>query len=158
MWCVCVCPILYPPCIYRREPPDTAPQTDLEEHPGGDTWRSWGGGAHGRQPPPTAGGWACLGLLVWSMLGLACLDSFCFGSWATLVQLSLNRCSDIFYDFLSGQSVLVTCILAQKHILHILEGKVWFMNFIEYKCVQEMQTLMIFWSSWCLEMVVSERQ
>ena len=78
------------------------------------------------------------------MLGLACLDSFCFGSWATLLHLSLNRCSDIFCDFLLGQSVLVTYILAQKHILHILEGKVWFRNFIEYKCVQEMQTLMIF--------------
>ena len=78
------------------------------------------------------------------MLGLAYLDSFCFGSWATLVQLSQNRCSDIFCDFLSGQSVLVTCILAQKHILHILEGKVWFRNFIEYKCVQEMQILVIF--------------
>ena len=61
-----------------------------------------------------------------------------------LVHLSLNPRSDIFCDFLSGQSVLVTCILAQKHILHILEGKVWFRNFIEYKCVQEMQTLMIF--------------
>ena len=60
------------------------------------------------------------------------------------VHLSLNLRSDIFCDFLSGQSVLVTCILAQKHILHILEGKVWFRNFIEYKCEQEMQTLMIF--------------
>ena len=54
--------------------------------------------------------------------------------------------------------MLVTCILAQKHNLHILEGKVWFRDFIEYKCMQEMQTLMIFWSSWRLEMVVSERQ
>ena len=41
-----------------------------------------------------------------------------------LVHLSLNRCSDVFCDFMSGQSVLVTCILAQKHILHSLEGKV----------------------------------
>ena len=29
-----------------------------------------------------------------------------------LVHLSLNRYSDIFCDFVSGQSVLVTCILA----------------------------------------------
>ena len=59
---------------------------------------------------------------------------------------------------MSGQSVLATYILAQKHNLHILEGKVLFRDFIEYKYVQEMQTLMIFWSSWRLEMIVSERQ
>ena len=29
-----------------------------------------------------------------------------------LVHLSLNRYSDIFSDFVSGQSMLVTCILA----------------------------------------------
>ena len=29
-----------------------------------------------------------------------------------LVQLSLNRCSNISYDFVLGQSVLATCILA----------------------------------------------
>ena len=39
------------------------------------------------------------------------------------VHLSLNLCSNIFYDFMSGQSVLATCILAQKYILHILEVK-----------------------------------
>ena len=43
-----------------------------------------------------------------------------------LVHLSLNRCSDIFRDFMSGQSVLATCILVQKHNLHFLEGEVWF--------------------------------
>ena len=47
-----------------------------------------------------------------------------------LVLLSLNRYSGIFCDFVSGQSVLVTCILAWKHNLHILKGKVWFRNFI----------------------------
>ena len=52
-----------------------------------------------------------------------------------LVHLSLNRYSDIFCDFLLDQSVLATCILAQKYNLHILEGKVWFRDFIEYKCV-----------------------
>jgi len=41
-----------------------------------------------------------------------------------LVHLILNLYSDIFYDFILGQSVLATCILAQKHILHISRGKV----------------------------------
>ena len=40
-----------------------------------------------------------------------------------LVRLRLNQLSDNFYDFMSDQSVLATCILAQKHILHILEVK-----------------------------------
>ena len=52
-----------------------------------------------------------------------------------LVHLNLNRYSDIFCVFLLGQSVLATCILAQKHNLHILEGKVLFRDFIEYKYV-----------------------
>ena len=52
-----------------------------------------------------------------------------------LVHLSLNWYSDIFCDFLLGQSVLVTCILAQKHNLHILEGKVLFREFIRYRYV-----------------------
>ena len=47
-----------------------------------------------------------------------------------LVQLSLNRRSDIFCDFMLGQSVLATCILAQKYNLHFLEGEVWFRDFI----------------------------
>ena len=47
-----------------------------------------------------------------------------------LVQLCLNHRSDIFCDFMSGQSVLVTCILAQKHNLHFLEGEVCFRDFI----------------------------
>ena len=44
-----------------------------------------------------------------------------------LIHLSLILRSDIFCDFISGQSVLATCIF-QKHVLHILEGKVWFRN------------------------------
>ena len=47
-----------------------------------------------------------------------------------LVHLSLNHRSDIFCDFMSGQSVLATYILAQKHNLHFLEGDVWFRDFI----------------------------
>ena len=46
-----------------------------------------------------------------------------------LVHLSLNCRSDIFCDFISGQSVLATCILAPKHNLHFLKGKVWFRNY-----------------------------
>ena len=60
-----------------------------------------------------------------------------------LVQMSLNHRSDIFCNFMSGQSVLATCILAQKHILHILESKVWFRGLFE-RCVFKMQTLIIF--------------
>ena len=48
-----------------------------------------------------------------------------------LVHLSLILCSDIFCDFLSGQSVPATCILAQKKILHICKGKVCFRNIFE---------------------------
>jgi len=40
-----------------------------------------------------------------------------------LVRLSLNQHSDIFCDLILGHSVLATCILAQKYILHILEVK-----------------------------------
>ena len=152
--CVCVCPILYPPCIYRREPPAAAPQTDLEEHPGGDTWRSWGGGAHGPGrstigsaglpwPPTVPNRWG-LGLS-----GSPCLIHIGVGlSWLVLLRFlgyfGPFEPKSVLWYFLWGQSVLVTCILAQKHILHILEGKVWFRNFIEYKYMQEMQTLMIF--------------
>ena len=53
-----------------------------------------------------------------------------------MVHLSLNWYSDIFCDFLMGESVLATCILAQKHNLHILEGKVLFRDFIKYKYVR----------------------
>ena len=76
----------------------------------------------GHQPPPSSSNglsWACLVLTGFGLvLGLH------------LVQMSLNRRSDIFCDFMSGQSVLATCILAQKHNLHFLEGEVWFRDFI----------------------------
>ena len=82
------------------------------------------------QPPPTSSNG-----LSWASYCLnagACLVLTDFGVvlGLHLVQMSLNRRSDIFYDFMSGQSVLVTCILAQKHNLHFLEGKVWFRDFI----------------------------
>ena len=59
------------------------------------------------------------------------LDGFALVLGLHLVKLSLNLCSSIFCDFLSGQSVLATCILAQKHVLHISKGKVWFRNLFE---------------------------
>src|SRR6185503_7871514 len=64
----------------------------------------------GHQPPPTSSGrlsWASLSHPHWGWPVLTCLY------WvltSLLVHLSLNRCSDNFCDFMSGQSVLVTCI------------------------------------------------
>ena len=135
---VCVCSNLYPPCIYSREPRGETLQTDLRDLWGGATYRSWGGGAHGPgrptspwcQPPAIFFLWAVLASLVWSMLVSACLERIWSGSWATLVHLSLNFCSDIICDFMSSQSILATCILAQKHSLYFLEGEVWFRDFI----------------------------
>ena len=72
--------------------------------------------------------WASLSGPCWSWSVLACL------SWVLeplLVHMSLNLCSDNFYDFMLGQSVLATCILAQKHNLHFLKGKVWFRNLLD---------------------------
>ena len=72
--------------------------------------------------------WASLSGVRWSWPILACLN------WvlaSLLVHLSLNRCSDNFCAFMSGQSVLVTCILALKRNLHFLKDKVWFRDFID---------------------------
>ena len=82
------------------------------------------------QPPPASSSklsWASLFELNWSWPVLSGLN------WVLglhLVYLSLNRCFDNFCDFMSGQSVLATCILAQKYNLHFLEGEVWFRDFI----------------------------
>ena len=83
------------------------------------------------QPPPSSSGrlsWAssCLNAGV-------CLVLTAFGLvlGLHLVHLSLNHCSDIFCDFMSGQSMLATCILAPKYNLHFLKDKVWFRDFIE---------------------------
>src|SRR6185295_941836 len=72
--------------------------------------------------------WASLSGPRWSWPVLACLN------WvlaSLLVHPSLNRCSDNFCDFMSGQSVLVTCILALKCNLHFLKDRVWFRDFID---------------------------
>ena len=80
--------------------------------------------AHGHQPPPASAGglsWAssCLKVEAWPVLsGLSVVLGL------HLVRLSLNLRFDFICDFMPGQSVLATCILAQKHILHILEAKV----------------------------------
>ena len=69
------------------------------------------------QPPPTSSGgpvWASSGLNARVRL---VLSGFGVVLRLHLVQLSLNRRFDIFCDFISGQSVLATCILAQKHKL-----------------------------------------
>ena len=55
---------------------------------------------------------AVLGLLVWSKVVLVYLGLSELVLASLLVHLSLNQCSDNFCDFMSGQSVLVTCILA----------------------------------------------
>ena len=82
------------------------------------------------QPTPASSSrlsWASFSGPRWSWPVLACLN------WvlaSVLVHLSLNQCSDNFCDFMSGQSVLVTCILAPKYNLHFLKGEVWFRDFI----------------------------
>ena len=88
-----------------------------------------------RQPPPTSsGGLSCAALSGprWCWL---VLSGFGLVLRLHLVQMGLNQCSDIFCDFMSGQSVLATCILAQKYNLHFLEAEVWFRDFIGQRCV-----------------------
>ena len=65
--------------------------------------------------------WASLSDPRWGWPVLTCFDSVL---GLHLVHLSLNRYSDIFCGFVISQSVLVACILASKHNLHILKGKV----------------------------------
>ena len=125
--CVCVC-VSYspPPCIYIREPRVEASTTNVGGPMGKRhmPWlRRWGPRTRsadqvGRsaypdhQPTPTSTcglSWASLSGPRWGWPVLICLN------WvpaSLLVHLSLNRCSDNFCDFMSGQNVLVTCILA----------------------------------------------
>ena len=84
----------------------------------------------GRQPPPSSSNglsWASSCLNAGAYL---VLTGFGVVLGLHLVQMSQDRRSDIFCDFMSGQSVLATCILAKKRNLHFLEGEVWFRNFI----------------------------
>jgi len=137
---VCVL-ISTPPCIYSREPRGVKLQSSVNRH-----WepmrrrhvaglRRWGpragrltrvvgrpaGGAHRPQLHGVGLVWA------WPCLNTGiCLVLTGFASVLGLhfVHLSLNRCSGIFCDFIPDRSVPATCILAQKHILHILGAKV----------------------------------
>ena len=63
---------------------------------------------------------------VWAWPGLNTGVEFVLSSFASvigllLVHLSLNQCSDIFCDFLSGQSVLAPCEIGSKSPAHILK-------------------------------------
>ena len=81
-------------------------------------------GLPGHQPPPTSFGrlsWVSLSGPHW---GWPVLTSFGLVLGLHLVHLSPNHCSDIFCDFMPGQSVLATCIFAPKYNLHFLKGKV----------------------------------
>ena len=135
----CVVCVLFStaPCIYSREPPAAAPQTNVVSQQGSATCpRAWPADQVGRsacpghQPPPTSSGrLSCTSLsdLRW---GWPDLTSFGLVLGLHLIHLSLNHRSDIFCDFMSGQSVLATCILAPKYNLHFLKDKVWFRDFI----------------------------
>ena len=144
MVCVCVLFSTPPPCIYSREPRGETLATDLSgpmrrRHV---AWlRQWGPRARsadlvgrsaclGYQPPPASSNrLSCAACPNPVGLGLSCLVL----NWilaSLLVHLSLNRHSDNFCDFMSGQSVLATCILAQKYNLHFLVGEVCFRDFI----------------------------
>ena len=129
--CVCVCSHSLPPCIYRREPRVRSPPSSVNRHwepmrrrhvaglrlwgpRAGRPTRVVGRPASGANRPHSSSAglvWAspCLNNEVELVLsGLASVLGL------HLVHLSLNRCSDNFCDFMSGQSVLATCILAQK--------------------------------------------
>ena len=83
--------------------------------------------------PPTAAIFfqrAVLGLLLSEHWDTTCLEWIWVGSWATLGPIEPELTLLYFCDFMWGQSVLATCILAQKHNLHFLEGEVWFRDFI----------------------------
>ena len=135
--CVCVCVLFSTPLLFiagshqpqhpkptlwaNREVPralvEAVGPTGLAGRPGRSS------ACPGRQPPPTS--WSGL-VLVSPCLKVEARPAparFASVLGLHLVHLSLNRYSDIFYDFLLGQSVLTTCILAQKLNLHILEGK-----------------------------------
>src|SRR6185436_11647361 len=66
----------------------------------------------GRQPPPTS--WSGLVLVspCHKVEARPAPAGFALVLGLHLVHLSLNRYYDMFCDFVSGQSVLVTCILA----------------------------------------------
>ena len=124
--CVCVCSTLYPPFVFiagshgvRLLQPTSATSGEATRGevevvgPMGQVGRpvGWSTCQVGQPTPASSSrlSWASLSGPRWSWPVLACLN------WvlaSLLVHLSLNRCADNFCDFMSGQSVLVTCILA----------------------------------------------
>ena len=141
---MCVCSNLYPPLVFivgshgvRILQPTSATSGEATHGeveavgPMGQVGRPVGRSTCQVSQPTLASSnrlsWASLSGPRWSWPVLACLN------WvlaSLLVHLSLNRCSNNFCDFMSGQSVLATCKLARKHNLHSLIGKVWFRDFI----------------------------
>ena len=120
---VCVCPILHPLVfiagshgVKLAELPSAASEEMTRGEveavgPTGQVGRP-STACPGRQPPPSSSSG-----LSWASYCLnagACLVLTEFGLvlGLHLVHLSLNRRSDIFYDFMSVQNVLATCILA----------------------------------------------
>src|SRR6185503_12918938 len=71
----------------------------------------------GHQPPPTSSARLSLAFLSDPHWGWPVLTSFGLVLGLHLVHLSLNYHSNIFCDFMLGQSVLATCILAPKYDL-----------------------------------------
>ena len=141
--CVCVCFILYPLLFIAGSHQPQHPKPTLwanREAPRALVEAVGPTGLAGRPGrsvdllgPPTAPNfleWACLDLPCPKVEAWPAPAGFASVLGLHLVHLSLNRYSDIFCDFVSGHSVLVTCILAWKHNLHILKGKMWFRNFI----------------------------
>ena len=136
------------PCIYSREPRVRSQPSSVNRHwepmrrrhvAGLRRWDPRAGwptrvvgrpasGAHRPQLPGVGLVWA------WPCLNTGIdlvLSGFASVLGLHLVELILNLRSDIFCDFLSSQSVLATCILAQKHILHISKDEVWFRGLFE---------------------------
>ena len=139
---MCV-PFLTPsPCIYRREPPrecSSSLQNRLWEPVRKHhmeklrRWGPWarsadqevGRPAHGSNRPQLLG----VGL-VWAsscpkVVARPVLTGFALVLGLHLIHLSLIRRSDIFYDFLSGQSVLAHAKIGSKSPAHILKHHLW---------------------------------
>ena len=158
---MCVCPIPYPsPYIYRREPPReciSSLQNRLWEPVRKQhvaklrRWGPWarpadqevGRPAHGSNRPQLLG----VGL-VWAssypkVVAWPVLTRFALVLGLHLVHLSQILRSDIFCNFLPGQSVLATCKISLKSPAHILKHHLWnslitlWLNLVqEYKSLQ----------------------
>ena len=126
--CVCVCVlILYSPfCIYSREPRVRTTATDFSNQWRGNTWRTWGDGAHGPGRPtcrsvdlpggPTAPNFvqqAVLGLLVQTQLVLTCLEWSELCSWDIWDWIGALIISVILYR---AKVCLHPAKLAQNHL------------------------------------------